>query len=498
MEKTAARRRTNKTAGLSARASSQTAHVSNPRTVPSPTAAQDAATDRLIARARDRRTVVLERLRAESPATGLLVAAAPEAIRSADTHHPYRQDSDFLALTGFDEPEAVALVLPHQKDHPYVLYVRPRDPEREAWDGARAGVDGARTRYEANFSASIAQMENTIGPYLEGLERLYYAFGKDVAMDARVSKLLAWLRQTRNRRGTGVITVVDPTDLLHEMRLRKSTDEIATMRRAAEITVQGHEAGMAVARPGAYEYEVLAEIEYTFRKLGSPSWGYPTIVGSGPNATTLHYREATRAMQDGELVLVDAGAEFEFYTADVTRTYPVNGRFSKAQRELYEIVLAAQDAGIAAARVGRAFSDVHTEATRVLIEGLIDVGLLVGTVDDNRAQQTYTRYYMHQTSHWLGMDVHDVGRYRLLAGDAVEARRLEAGMVLTVEPGLYIREGVEPPKGVSPEILEKYSGIGIRIEDDVVVTDGEPDVLTGALVKRADEVERCLRGRRAG
>jgi Xaa-Pro aminopeptidase len=410
-----------------------------------------------------------------------LFFAAPEKVRSNDTHYRFRQDSDFHYLTGFPEPGAAALLLPAHPEHRFVLFVRPRDPERETWDGRRAGPEGARARYGADAAYTIEQIGEMLPRYLENAISLYYSLNRypeaDRTVQAAVEAVKAKVRQ--GIRSPRVFR--DPAAILNEMRLKKTPAELEIMRRAAAISSQAHRAAMEALHPGMPEYEIEALIEFVFRRQGATGPSYNTIVGSGVNATILHYIENSSPCRDGDLLLVDAGAELEGYSADITRTYPVNGRFTPAQREVYEIVLAAQERAIAEARPGRTFDAVHNTALRTLVEGLVKLGLLRGEVDRLIAEEAYKPYYMHRTSHWLGLDVHDVGDYR----DGESWRPLEPGMVLTVEPGLYFGED-------RTEVPAPYRGMGIRIEDDVLVTAGEPEVLTAATPKRVADIESVM------
>ncbi|MBM4363919.1 MAG: aminopeptidase P N-terminal domain-containing protein [Deltaproteobacteria bacterium] len=425
----------------------------------------------------ERRARVLERL----GRAVMVLFAAPAALRNNDVEHEYRQDSDLYYLTGFDEPDAV-LVLSGVHEERATLFVRPRDPEREQWDGARAGVDGARGEHGLPAAYPVSELDARLPDYLGGATRLYYRLGRSRAEDDR---MLAAIDRTRPRARRGVDVpseIVDPADVLHELRWQKSEGELALLRRAIEITAEGHVAAMAAARPGQAEFEVEALLRGAFRRGGSERMAYAPIVGSGANATVLHYRKNDRTMQEGDLLLIDAGAEYGYYAADVTRTFPVGGRFSAAQRELYSVVLAAQEASIAAVRPGATLDEVHAASVRVLTEGLVALGLLSGPLDDAISSERYRRFYMHRTSHWLGMDVHDVGRY-FLDG---RPRPLEPGAVLTVEPGLYI-------PAIADDLPADYRGIGIRIEDDVLVTPGGHDVLSAAIPKQVADVEGACR-----
>jgi Xaa-Pro aminopeptidase len=406
--------------------------------------------------------------------------SAPVAIRNNDVEHAYRQDSDFYYLTGFTEPEAVLVLATKHTDHSAVLFLRPRDPDREVWDGARAGLDGAVKDFGADAAFRVTELAQRLPDYLQNHERLLYRMGKDRAFD---EKMLAALDATRARARRAIswpTQMVDPASILHEMRLFKSKEELSAMQRAAAITRDGHLAAMQLARPGRYEYEVEAALCQVFRQHGSERPAYAPIVGSGPNATVLHYRQNDRRIEAGDLLLVDAGCEYGYYASDVTRTFPVNGTFSAPQEAIYRVVLDAQLAAIEATRPGATLEQIHDRAVGVIVDGLLTLGLLTGDRQKIIDDQLYRPFYMHRTSHWLGMDVHDVGAYFR----DHKPRPLEAGMVITVEPGIYIAAG---NASVPPE----YRGIGVRIEDDVLVTaDGQLN-LTADIPKSVSELERA-------
>jgi len=406
--------------------------------------------------------------------------AAPERVRSNDTQHPFRQDSYFHYLTGFGEPEAAAVLLPGHPEHRFLLFVRPRDPERETWNGRRAGPEGAKERFGADAAYPITELAEHLPGLLENQETLYYGLGRQPERDAQVLDGISRLRAKVRQGVRWPTTVIDPASILDEMRLFKTPAELDLMREAAAISRDAHIAAMRAVRPGIQEYEVQALIEYEFRRRGASGPAYGTIVGSGVNATILHYTENESRCEAGDLLLIDAGAEFGTYSADITRTFPVSGTFTPPQREVYEIVLAAQLAAIERTRPGATFEEVHEAALRTLVEGLLRLGILSGTVEEVIEKEAYKPYYMHRTSHWLGLDVHDVGRYR--EGEA--SRKLEPGMVLTVEPGLYFPVDSDAP--------EAYRGMGVRIEDDVLVTSGLPEVLTEGTPKAVEEVERTM------
>ncbi len=424
--------------------------------------------------------------------------AAPTAIRNSDVEHEYRQDTDFYYLTGFEEPNAVAVLAPDHPEHRFVLFVQPKDREREVWTGWRAGDEGAKRDYGADAAFTMDKLDEELPKLAEKANRIYYRFGSDPAFDERLVGLMRRFQRQRQREGTGPTSVIDPAELLHEMRLIKTPQEIELLRRAIDITCEGHLAAIQALKPGAYEYEIEAAIGYAFRKNGSPRCGYASIVGAGANATVLHYTVNNCRIEDGDLLLIDAGAEFGYYTGDVTRTLPAGGRFTEDQAVLYQLVLDAQLAAIEAIRPGASFVEPHDIAVRILTEGMVRLGLLEGDVeklieDGNKFQNQpdapagYKKFYLHRTSHWLGMDVHDAGPYKV----ADEWRRLVPGMVMTVEPGLYISEDAE---GVDP----RYRGIGIRIEDDVLVTELGNEVLSARVPKSIEEIERIVGKSRNG
>ena len=410
----------------------------------------------------------------------LVLPAAPERVRSHDTHYPYRQDSDFWYLSGFPEPEAVLVLVPGRRHGEALLFCRERDAEREAWDGPRAGQEGAVETFGMDDAYPIEDLDEILPGLLEGRSRVYYHFGRDAEFDL---KLIGWVNRVRAQARQGAQPpheFLELGHLLHELRLFKSKDELKLMQRAADISVRAHVAAMRAAKPGVREYELQADIEREFR--ASDAWpAYNSIVGAGANACVLHYRANAAAAKDGDLVLVDAGAEFRGYASDITRTFPVNGRFTREQRALHDLVCAAQAAALAQAKPGAPYEAGHDAAVRTLTEGLLKLGLLKGRLEKNLAEGHYKRFYRHKTGHWLGLDVHDVGDYRIDG----ESRLLEPGMVFTVEPGLY----------VSPDdatVDAKWRGIGVRIEDDVVVTADGHRVLTDALARSADEIEALM------
>ena len=410
-----------------------------------------------------------------------ILTAAPERVRSRDTHFPYRQDSDFHYLSGFPEPEAVLVLLPKRPDGEFILFCRERDRAREIWDGYRAGPEGARELYGADDAFPIADIDDILPGLLEGRDRVYYALGRNRAFDGR---LLDWLDGIRARARAGAVPpeeFVDLDHLLHEMRLFKSAKELALMRKAGAISARAHCRAMRAVRPGLYEYQLQAELEHAFASEGARHPAYGSIVGGGANACVLHYVENSAPLQDGDLVLIDAGCEYQHYAADITRTFPVNGRFSAPQQALYEVVLAAQLAAIDAVRVGSHWDEPHKATVRVITEGLVELGLLKGKVEDLIAGNAYTQFYMHRAGHWLGMDVHDVGDYKIDG----EWRTLEPGMVMTVEPGIYVAPD-------NRKVAKKWRGIGIRIEDDVAITRKGPEVLTAGVPKTVADIEHLM------
>lgn len=410
-----------------------------------------------------------------------IVPAAPEVVRSRDVTYPYRQDSDLLYLSGFPEPEAVAVLAPGRSHGNYVLFCRERDAEREVWHGRRAGVEGAVERYGADDAFPIGDIDEILPGMIEGCERVFYTMGRYPDFDRRV---MEWLKEVRSRVRSGGHAPNEFIALdyfLHDMRLFKSREEVRAMRRAARISVTAHERALRACRPGLPEHALEAEFWHEFRRNGAePAYG--VIVGGGANGCILHYTENEHTLADGDLVLIDAGCEHDGYAADITRTFPVNGRFSPAQRDVYELVLAAQEAAMARVGPGYHWNDGHEAAVRVLTAGMIDLGLLTGEVDARIEDGSHRRFFMHRTGHWLGMDVHDVGDYRV--DDAW--RELEPGMCLTVEPGLYIPAADDVPRALH--------NIGVRIEDDLCVTREGHEVLTPGLPRTADEVEAFMAG----
>ncbi len=411
-----------------------------------------------------------------------LFVSGPEVTRSNDTHYRYRANSDVMYLTGCDEPKTAVLLLPGHKTHPFVVFVRPRRPKLETWDGPRIGVEEAPKKLGADQAVSFNKLWSELPKLLVGRRMLVTALGNDEALDRNVIGAYRGAQRLARSKKASPESIVDPRNLLHEMRLKKSDDELECLRRACAVSAEAHVHAMQKTRPGLYEYQIQAELEYWFYKHGASAPGYPSIVGSGANACILHYMTNRRKMEDGDLVLVDAGAEIDGYTADITRTWPVNGRFNGRQREIYDLVLQAQMQVIRDIRPGVHWHTLHETTCRVLAQGLLDMGILSGTLDEVLSEKTYSPFFMHGTGHWLGMDVHDVGVY---ARGNEESRELEAGMVFTVEPGLYF-----PPNDAATP--SEYSGIGVRIEDNVLVTENGCDVLTSGVPKEPHEIEEIV------
>ncbi len=408
-----------------------------------------------------------------------VVPGARLARRSQDVDYVFRQDSDLLYLTGFPEPDAVAVLTKER----YLLFVQPRDPEAETWTGLRAGVEGAREPYGADEAYPIGELAERLPGLLENVPRLYYALGVDRSYDDLVLRALETVR-SRVRKGiTAPRSIVDPRVTLHEMRMHKSREELEIMRAAAAISAEAHREAARLCRPGTYEYEIEATLAWVFRKRGGSGPAYPSIVGAGENATILHYVENRGGLEGGQLVLIDAGVELHGYASDVTRTYPVGGRFEGVARAVYEAVLEAQTQALAEVRAGTTLRAIHDRAVRSLVESLVELGALEGSVDELVDKEGYRPFYMHTTSHWLGLDVHDVGDYRIEG----KPRPLEPGMVFTVEPGLYFQSR-------DPRTPERLRGIGVRIEDDVALTEQGFEVLTREIPTRPEDVEAAVRG----
>lgn len=431
-----------------------------------------------------RREAFMQRL---GPNAVAVVRSLPERLRNGDAFYSFRQHSDVVYLTGFVEPDCTLILRPGADKDRFVMFVRPRDPEMEVWDGKRAGVEGAQAIYGADVAYPAAELHGKLGELIANFEELHYGLGLDEKFDATVAANIARLRKMEKKGQRPPRAVIDPRIALHELRLHKRPEELAALRKASAISVDAHVAAMKAGKPGTFEHELEALVDYTFRKNGGKGPGYASIVGAGENATILHYIENNCAIADGDLVLVDAGCEYDHYTADITRTWPANGKFTAPQRDVYQLVLATQKSAIDLVKPGATLDQIHDHCVKSLTQGMIDLGLLTGTVDERIEDKTFRRYYMHGTSHWLGLDVHDVGAY---TRDG-KARPLAPGMVITVEPGLYIA-----PLGKhldDQEIPTALRGIGVRIEDDVLVTEAGHDVLTAACPKELDLIEAACR-----
>lgn len=410
----------------------------------------------------------------------VILPSAPVRTRSRDVEYRFRQDSDFYYLTGFAEPDAVAVLVPGRANGEYLLFCREKDPRSELWDGRRAGQNGAINDYDADDAFPIDDLDDILPGIMESCSRVYYTMGMYSEFDARIAE---WVNTLRSKLSHGVHTpqeFIALDHLLHDMRLYKSRGEISAMRKSAKIAVVAHKRAMKITRPGLQEYEVEAEFRHEFRR--NNAWAsYSPIVAGGANACVLHYGDNNAELKDGDLLLIDAGCELNYYASDITRTFPVNGRFSAAQRAVYDIVFEAQQAAIARMVVGNHWNDPHDAAVKTITKGLKKLGLLQGSLPSLIKDGAYRQFFMHRTGHWIGMDVHDVGDYKV--GD--EWRLLESGMVTTVEPGIYIDNNRKIPK--------QFRNIGIRIEDDVAITGKGPDVLSKGLPTDADDIEALMR-----
>lgn len=449
-----------------------------------------------------------------------VVPAAVETVRNDDVHHVFRQDSNFQYLTGFHEPDAVAVITPGHDEGDFHLFVRPREREMEIWTGYRTGVEGATERFGADTAHVLSDLEPMLARLMQGRDTLFYRLGNPTH-DAAIGRMLDTARSHHERFGKAVpLAVHDVGAVLSELRLRKSVSEIDSLRAACSLSVEGHREAMRFTRPGLYEYQVQAAMEYVWREAGSPRNGYPSIVASGPNAIVLHYVENDRPIEDGDLVLIDAAAEIDLYSSDITRTFPAGGRFTGPQRAVYEVVLEAERAGIAAAKPGSTLIDVRDASTEVIAAGLSDLGLVPRTADDVLAMHLYREYFMHGVSHWLGLDVHDAGTYRVQG----RPRPLEPGMSFTVEPGIYVApdrpevtfrlhphdldawterrimlgataareaeaEEMAEAETIAHTVPSEFLGIGVRIEDDILITDDGHENLTAEVPVDPDKVE---------
>jgi len=410
-----------------------------------------------------------------------LFYAPPHHHRNGDSEYPFRQSSDILYLTGWKDPE-MALLLRPSSDKPVIMFVQPKDPKMEIWTGIRPGLEGAIEDFDASDAFPFSELSKQLPNLLMGFKTLHYRFAEDASMDHKLLKAIGQARRKSKTNGMDIPeTFCDPSLILHRQRLYKSEREVQILRKAAEITCEAHTAAMSMTKPGLFEYQLEAKIGQVFRDRGGNGPGYTTIVGGGENAVILHYITNDAELQDGDLVCIDAGCEYGFYTADVTRTWPINGKFTPVQRELYEAVLLAQKHAIDKARPGVRFIEIHNAAVRSLTESMVDLGFLEGEVDQLIADNKFKKWYMHGTSHWLGLDVHDVGPYV----DKSDSMILKPGMVFTIEPGIYIAKDDET-------VPEKYRGVGIRIEDDILITAEGCENLTASIPKEIEQVEKIV------
>jgi Xaa-Pro aminopeptidase len=410
----------------------------------------------------------------------IILQAAPAKLRNNDVYFPYRQDSDFLYLTGFREHDAILVLIPGSGDGTSILFCRDRDPEREKWDGRMVGVDAAVSEFGMDEAYDIKQAETRLRDLLRDRERIYHDLGRYPLFDQR---LIGWLNEFRGetRKTFHAPEEIHALDhMLHDMRVYKSREELSVMRRSAKVAIEAHQLAMQFCEPGLNEADIKAGLLHTFARRHCET-SYLPIVGGGANACVLHYIANNQELRDGDLLLIDAGAEYDGYASDITRTFPVNGKFTPEQKQLYEVVLAAQSAAIAKARAGNQWQDIHDAAIRVATEGMISLGILDGELDQQIESKGYKKFYVHNTGHWLGLDVHDVGEYTIDG----HSRELEPGMVLTIEPGIYIQPG-------EASVKECWRGLGIRIEDNIAITQDDPRILTDGLVRTVDEIEALM------
>ena len=409
-----------------------------------------------------------------------IIPSAREITRSHDLHFRFRQDSDFFYLTGFEEPDSFAVIAPGRAQK-YTLFVRPRDPAQEIWVGRRAGVEGAKKEFGADEAFPVAEFEDKLLDILEGAEKLYYRLGVNPEIDKLLIEKIASVRILNRKPIEVPQTIIDPATIIHEMRVVKSEEEIELMQTAADIAAEAHVEAMKAVRPGMKEYEIEALIEQIFRKRGAAGPAYTSIVGAGANATVLHYINNDAELRDGELLLVDAGAEYKGYASDITRTFPINGRYTTAQREIYDLVLKAQVSCVNMVKPGNTHEQLKQHSIEVLTEGMVELGLLQGNPEELIKEKKHEQFYMHGLGHMIGVDVHDVGAYY----QNKKSRALEPGVVMTIEPGIYVAPDTK-------DVPEKYLGIGVRIEDDVLCTNNGPRVLTTKVPKQAEEIEALM------
>lgn len=421
-----------------------------------------------------------EFMRRMAPKSVAIIPGAREATRSNDTNYRFRQDSDFFYLTGFEEPDSIAVVKPSETNK-FTMFVRPRDPEREIWDGRRAGVEGAVSEFGADAAFPIADFNSKLREILSDMDTLYYRLGVNRELDDAIVREIAAMRSVNRKPIHPPQTIVDPGSIIHEMRVVKSPEELQIMQTAADIAAEAHVEAMKAVQPGMQEYQIEALIEQIFRRRGAAGPAYTSIVGGGPNATVLHYINNDAELRDGDLLLIDAGAEYKGYASDITRTFPINGRYTKAQREIYDLVLKAQMSCVEMVRPGVTHDQLKQHSIEVLTEGMVELGLLKGDAEELIKEKKHEQFYMHGLGHMIGIDVHDVGQYYF----GQDSRPLEPGVVMTVEPGLYISPNTK-------DVPEQYLGIGVRIEDDVLCTNNGPRVLTNKVPKQAEEIEALM------
>jgi Xaa-Pro aminopeptidase len=429
----------------------------------------------------DRRQALLSKL---GHGTAIFRSAG-HAVMHNDVEYNFRQDSSFYYLTGFNEADAVAVFAPHHEEHKFILFVQKKDSLKETWTGYRVGIEAAKEQYGADVVYPIDEIDEHLPKYVAKADKLYYHFGDDKGFNNKILKLYQRYVGLYERNGTGPLSIEDPQTVLHALRLHKSESELQLMRRAVEIAAEAHNWALAYRQPGLYEYELQAEMERLFRLRGGMGIAYPSIVASGHNSCILHYTENNRQMQDGELLLIDAGCCYDYYNSDITRTFPVGNKFTEEQRILYELVLQAQEAAITKVQPNAPWNEFHDTAVRTIVEGLMHLGLLAGDIEEIIKEEKYKPFFMHGTGHWLGLDVHDVGGRK--TGETWHT--FQPGQVITVEPGIYIKHDIQPAEG-QPEIPDRWRGIGIRIEDDVLVTATGNDVLTNAVPKSIAAMER--------
>lgn len=426
------------------------------------------------------RTQLAEFMRRMDQNSIAIIPSARETTRSHDTHYRFRQNSDFFYLTGFEEPDSIAIIAPG-REHKYILFVRPRDPAQEIWVGHRAGIEGAKSDWGADEAFPFADFDEKLLDLLDGADTLYYRFGVSEELDKKIINAISSVRILNRKPISVPHTIVDPASIVHEMRVIKSDEEIEIMQTAADIAAEAHVEAMKTVKPGMKEYEIEALVERVFRHSGAAGPAYTSIVGGGANATILHYIDNKDELRDGELLLLDAGAEYKGYASDITRTFPINGRFSPAQKEIYDLVLKAQVSCVDMVRPGTTHEELKQHSIEVLTEGMVELGLLKGDPKQLIEDKTYERFYMHGLGHMLGIDVHDVGAYY----QNKKSRALEPGVVMTIEPGIYVAPDTK-------DVPEKYLGIGVRIEDDVLCTNNGPRVLTNKVPKQPDEIEALM------